>query len=193
MDGHNIEALVSSRICHDLISPVGAIGNGIELLESYDAKFPEIGLIADSVDNAQAKLKFFRICFGQSSKGAQIGLIEAKTIGTAMIQKGRLQIEWQLQADQYPRERIKLLYLLLLCVETALPVGGVITVADDGGAFVLNAEGPRIAMQDSWRLFAGEDLNVTAPAHVQFPLAQAIGREIQVENADTWLKVRIQA
>jgi len=52
MDGHNIEALVSSRICHDLISPVGAIGNGIELLESYGAKFPEIGLIADSVDNA---------------------------------------------------------------------------------------------------------------------------------------------
>jgi len=110
-----------------------------------------------------------------------------------MIQKGRVQINWQLQADQYPRERIKLLYLLLLCVETALPVGGVIRVTEDAGVFVLSAEGPRITMQDPWRLFAGEDLNVTAPAHVQFPLAQAIGREIQVENTDTWLKVTIQA
>jgi histidine phosphotransferase ChpT len=184
---HSIGVLVSSRICHDLISPVGAISNGIELLEGYAARMPEIGLIADSVDNATAKLRFFRICFGQMSDGAQTGAGEVEAIATAMIQTPRLRLEWRLQSADFPRERVKLLFLLLLCVETALPIGGTIVVSEQGGRFVVQADGKRVQMQDAWRVFAGDPVAVT-PAQVQFPLAQAFGG-IQVENSETSLTV----
>jgi histidine phosphotransferase ChpT len=185
---HSIDALVSSRICHDLISPVGAIGNGVELLEGVAATMPEIGLIADSVDNAKAKLRFFRICFGQMSDGAQMSASEAEAIATAMIQTQRLQMEWRMRSADFPRERVKLLFLLLLCVETALPIGGTIVVSEQDGVFVVRADGKRIQMQDAWRVFEGETIAVT-PAQVQFPLAQAFGG-IQVEASDTSLTVR---
>lgn len=184
----SIDALVSSRICHDLISPVGAIGNGIELLEGYAARMPEIGLISDSVDNAKAKLRFFRICFGQMSEGAHMGASEVETIATAMIQTPRLLLEWRMQSANFPRERVKLLFLLLLCAETALPVGGTIVVSEQDDGFVVQADGKRVQMQDAWQVFAGDKVTVT-PAQVQFPLAQAFGG-IQVENSDTGLTVR---
>ena len=191
MGDHSIDALVSSRICHDLISPVGAIGNGVELLESYSANMPEIGLIADSVDNATAKLRFFRICFGQSSEGAKTSASEAEAIGTAMVQTARLQLEWQLQATHYPRERVKLLFLILLCVETALPVGGTITITEYGDVIEVKAESPRVVVQEAWRIFTDEsDVPITS-AQVQFPLAKTLSRNIQVESTDTWLKVTL--
>ena len=184
----SLDTLVSSRICHDLISPVGAIGNGVELLEGFAAKIPEIGLIADSVDNATAKLRFFRICFGQMSDGAVTGASEVEAIATAMIQTQRLGLEWRMQSADFPRERVKLLFLLLLCVETALPIGGTIVVSEQDGGFVVQADGKRVQMQDAWRFFEGENITVT-PAQVQFPLAQVFGG-IQVESSDTSLTVR---
>ena len=184
---HSIDALVSSRICHDLISPVGAIGNGVELLEGYAATMPEIGLISDSVDNAKAKLQFFRICFGQMSDGAMTSATEAETIATAMIQTPRRQLEWRMQSSDFPRERVKLLFLMLLCVETALPIGGTVVVTEQDGAFKVQADGQRIKIQDAWQVFEGETVAIT-PAQVQFPLAQAFGG-ITVENTDTSLTV----
>ncbi len=184
---HSIDTLVSSRICHDLISPVGAIGNGVELLESVAATMPEIGLIADSVDSAKAKLLFFRVCFGQVSSSAQMSAREVETIATAMIQTPRLTLEWQMQSADFTRERVKLLFLLLLCVETALPIGGTIVVREDDG-FVVQADGKRVQMQDAWAIFKGGLVDVT-PAQVQFPLAQALG-DIHVESSETSLTVR---
>lgn len=185
MGDHSIDALVSSRICHDLISPVGAIGNGVELLESYAENMPEIGLIADSVDNATAKLRFFRICFGHSSEGAKTSASEAEAIGTAMIKTARLHLEWQLQAANYPRERVKLLFLILLCVETALPVGGTITITEREDDIEVEAEGPRVALQNAWEIFSNErDIPITS-AQVQFPLAKTLNGNIQVESSDT--------
>ena len=64
----DISALVSSRICHDLVSPLGAIGNGVELLGMSGApEGPELQLINESVENANARLRFFRIAFGAAS------------------------------------------------------------------------------------------------------------------------------
>lgn len=187
----SLDTLVSSRICHDLISPVGAIGNGVELLESYAANMPEIGLIADSADNATAKLRFFRICFGQSSEGAKTSALETEAIGTAMIQTTRMHLEWQLQAAHYPRERVKLLFLILLCVETALPVGGTITITEHDDSIEVTAEGARVAMQEAWQIFTVDnDIPITS-AQVQFPLAKTLSGNIQVESTDTWLKVRL--
>ena len=63
----DLAALIGSRICHDLISPIGAIGNGLELLSMSGAGGPEVALISDSVANANARIRFFRIAFGHAS------------------------------------------------------------------------------------------------------------------------------
>jgi histidine phosphotransferase ChpT len=160
----------------------------VELLEGYVAQMPEIGLIADSVDHAKAKLRFFRICFGQMSDGALTGATEVEVIATAMLQTPRVGLEWRLASADFPRERVKLLFLILLCVETALPIGGTIVLSEQDGVLVVQADGKRIQMQDAWRVFEGKTVVVT-PAQVQFPLAQALG-SIQVKNSETSLTVR---
>ena len=67
-DKPDLAALIASRICHDLISPIGAIGNGVELLAMEPGgPRPEMALISESVANANARIRFFRICFGQAS------------------------------------------------------------------------------------------------------------------------------
>lgn len=114
----NLEALVSSRICHDLISPVGAIGNGVELLAELATSMPEVGLIADSVASASGKLQFFRICFGKPSEGVTAGTA-AGQIARSMVETPRLQLDWRLDGLDFPRDTMKLLYLTLLCAETA--------------------------------------------------------------------------
>lgn len=69
----DLSALIGSRICHDLISPISAIGNGVELMElSGIERTPEIDLIAQSVENANARIRFFRIAFGKRGTGGKI-------------------------------------------------------------------------------------------------------------------------
>lgn len=70
---HNLESLIGSRICHDLISPIGAIHNGIELLmlgQTKDVPDEEMSLIFDSCRHAENKVKFFRLAFGQNYRGS---------------------------------------------------------------------------------------------------------------------------
>ena len=72
-DKPDLAALIASRICHDLISPLGAIGNGVELLAMEPGGTrPEMALISESVANANARIRFFRICFGQASSDQRI-------------------------------------------------------------------------------------------------------------------------
>ena len=194
MSDPTIDALVSSRICHDLISPVGAISNGVELLAELATTTPEIALIAGSVDSAKAKLQFFRVCFGQASQGAMTGASELAIIGSGIFQSTRLEVNWQLQSDAFPRETTKMLYLLLLCVETALPIGGVITVAQDDDNWEIRAEGKRIQVVNAWGMVNGQSSVDATPAQVQFLLAYRqglnLGRNVAMVSEETNLTVR---
>ncbi len=187
-----LDALVSSRICHDLISPVGAIGNGVELLEEVAAQMPEISLIAESVENAKAKLQYFRVCFGKLSPGAQTSTHEMRTFANAMLQSGRVTLNWQIEENGFPRETVKLVYLLLLCVETALPIGGTITVTQSGENWKIYVEATRLQRADAWDIFAGaatpDDL---PPAQVQFPIAANLGRPVRANFTETSLTVTL--
>ena len=81
----NIAALIGSRICHDLISPIGAIGNGVEILtmSASVGSSPELGLIADSVHHTNARIRFFRIAYGAASMDNVIGRQEVISVLTA--------------------------------------------------------------------------------------------------------------
>lgn len=145
----DLAALLCSRVCHDVISPVGAIVNGLEVLEDEDAadmREVALDLIAKSARQASARLQFTRLAFGAAgSAGATIDLGDAESVVRGMMEDSRTKIEWTLPRELQPKNRVKLLLNLALLAGTTIPRGGVITVAaSPGGAdegFVLTTGG----------------------------------------------------
>ena len=172
-DKPDLAALVGSRICHDLISPIGAIGNGVELMliESAQAGGPELALISESVGHANARIRFFRVAFGTTSADQRIARSEVSAILADMSRGGRTAIEWRSPAD-LPRRDVKLVFLLLLCAESAMPYGGRITVERGDSRWAIHATSPKLKIDTGlWECLA--DPAATAeigPAQVQFLL-----------------------
>ena len=168
----DLTALLGSRICHDLISPIGAIGNGVELLiMDGSTRGPEIALIAESVANANARIRFFRIAFGAASADQRIGRAEVTSILSDLTRGGRLVIDWQSPPD-LPRREAKLAFLLIQCLESALAFGGRITVVAGATGWTLTGQAPRMKVDaDLWRLLSNRNATpaITA-AQVHFAL-----------------------
>ncbi|MBA4789176.1 MAG: histidine phosphotransferase ChpT [Pseudomonadota bacterium] len=145
----DLAALLCSRVCHDVISPVGAIVNGLEVLEdedSADMREVALDLIAKSARQASARLQFTRLAFGAAgSAGATIDLGDAENVVRGMMEDSRTRIEWTLPRELLPKNRVKLLLNLALLAGTTIPRGGVITAsAAPGGVaegFVLTCGG----------------------------------------------------
>ncbi|MBT0956770.1 histidine phosphotransferase [Alphaproteobacteria bacterium KMM 3653] len=160
-DKHSLTALLGSRLCHDLISPIGAIGNGMELLQlTGDAQGPEMELIAQSVAIANAKLRFFRIAFGVASESQMVGGSEAEAIVAAYYKDTRVTVDWQAMGDLH-RSQVKIALLVLLCLDGCLPAGGKINVAITADRWDMQAIGPKLRFEeDHWAKFNGEDVAV---------------------------------
>ncbi|HET7848280.1 MAG TPA: histidine phosphotransferase family protein [Pseudolabrys sp.] len=128
----DLAALLCSRVCHDLISPIGAIVNGLEVLaEDNDAETQQFALelIKKSSRTASAKLQFCRIAFGAAgSAGAQIDLGDAEAIARGFFEDDRTRLAWNLPRALLPKNRVKLLLNLLLIAGQAIPRGGQLTV-----------------------------------------------------------------
>lgn len=141
----DLSALVSARLCHDLISPMGAIGNGLELLQLTEgAGSAELELISDSLATALAKLRFYRLAFGPADAQARQSFDEARQITDAMFH-GRFSVAWEAQGPSMPRATAQLIYLAILCMERSLPMGGTVRVAVRDERVELRAEGCRTA------------------------------------------------
>lgn len=167
----DLVALVGSRLCHDLISPLGAISNGVELISmSGQADGPELRLISESVAAANARICFFRIAFGHAAAGQRIGASELSESLRAISTGGRIQIDWKIPGDQ-PRQRVKLALLAVMCTEQTLSRGGVIQISDCGdGTWAVRATGPQIRTDPAlWQSLDGTAVQLT-PAQVQFGL-----------------------
>lgn len=188
-------ALIGSRICHDLISPLGAIGNGVELLEMSGAGgSPEVALISESVANANARIRFFRIAFGAAGGGGLVSAAEIRSILAGMTSGSRLMIDWQVAGD-VPRPMVKLAFLALQCLETALPWGGGITVTS-AGHWQVDARAPRTNVDAAlWaNLSAAAPDPAIAPAQVQFAIlpaeARAQGRSLDWSQSGEGVAIR---
>jgi histidine phosphotransferase ChpT len=141
--GPDLAATMASRICHDIASPLGAIANGVELLLLSGAeRTPELDLIAQSVDGANARLRFFRIAFG-AANGRVVGQREIVGLLRGLEKTSRYTYDWTPPGD-HPREEVKAVFLLIQCIESALPMGGRLRVAREGSAWSIEAEGPRL-------------------------------------------------
>jgi histidine phosphotransferase ChpT len=145
----DLAALLCSRVCHDLISPVGAIVNGLEVLEEAkdeETKTFALDLIKKSAGNASAKLQFCRIAFGAAgSAGAQLDLGDAQTIARGFLEDDKTKLAWNLPRLLLAKNRVKLLLNMLLIAGQAIPRGGQLTVdpigSGDSMGFKVSATG----------------------------------------------------
>ena len=189
-DNLDLGALIGSRICHDLISPIGAIGNGLELLLMELPASPELSLIAESVDNANARVRFFRVAFGKASQGQHVTPSEIEKILNDVSRGGRIAMRWT-GTDAPNRATARAAFLAAMCLETALPLGGEITLSHSGDHWTLHATGRRITPQpDLWaHLQAPHTPKGLTAGQVQFAilpgLLAELGKQAKVTFTDT--------
>src|SRR3954471_5085143 len=131
-----LAALLCSRVCHDLISPVGAIVNGLEVLDDNpkpdDREFA-LDLIRKSAKTASARLQFCRLAFGAAgSAGAQIDLGDAHNMARGHFEDDRTKIAWNPPRAFLPKNRVKLLLNMMVIAQQTIPRGGVLTVDQIG-------------------------------------------------------------
>lgn len=191
----NLAALIGSRICHDLISPIGAINNGLELLDmSGAAPGPELDLIQESVGNASARIRFFRIAFGAAGE-QMMGRSEVVTVLNDLMAGGRLDVAWG-PMDAQPRASVRLAFLALQCMENAMPYGGRIEISQENDNWLLHGRADKLNVDEAlWSLLTTSapqaDLK---PAHVQFALlpiiASDMGRRIITQFDDDTVRLK---
>jgi histidine phosphotransferase ChpT len=132
----DLAALLSSRVCHDVISPVGAIVNGLEVLEEEkdpDMRSHALALIKSSASEASARLQFCRLAFGAAgSKGASIDTGDAEHVTRQLFADERTQLVWNMPRVLMSKNKVKLLLNLCLIADAAIPRGGLITVSSNG-------------------------------------------------------------
>jgi len=132
LEGLDLAALLCSRVCHDLISPVGAIMNGLEVMEEgKDEETSQFAmdLIKKSAKTASAKLQFCRLAFGAAgSAGAQIDTGDAEKVARGLIEDERFKVAWNLPRVLLAKNRVKLLLNMLLLAAQAIPRGGQLVV-----------------------------------------------------------------
>jgi len=138
LDALDLAALLCSRVCHDLISPVGAIVNGLEVLDEEsdeETKTFALDLIRKSARTASARLQFCRIAFGAAgSVGAELDLGDAENIARGFIEDDKTKLVWNLPRVLLPKNRVKLLLNMLIAAGQAIPRGGTLTVDATGSA-----------------------------------------------------------
>lgn len=133
----DLAALLCSRVCHDIISPVGAIANGLELLDeddNPDSREIAMGLIRSSAVNASARLQFARIAFGAAgSAGADIDTGDAQKVALGFFDnEKKTNLEWEGVRVLMPKNKVKLLLNLLLVALQAIPRGGLVSARFSG-------------------------------------------------------------
>ena len=144
----DLAALLCSRVCHDVISPVGAIANGLELIDDpeMDAETKEtaLAMVRSSAKTAAAKLKFCRIAFGAAgSAGALIDMGEAGEIAKAFVGEEKVKLEWNAPRENRPKQQVKLVLNMMLMAMAGIPRGGLVTVTVEGDTFTARAAGDR--------------------------------------------------
>ena len=166
----DLAALIASRVCHDIISPVGAINNGLEVLaEDNDEEMRRIAmdLIRKSAQQASAKLQFARLAFGAAgSAGASIDLGAAENVAKGFMAGEKADLAWTATRVLMPKNLVKLLLNLVLIAGHAIPRGGVIEVVVTG-----EAERPTFTL-------TCKGTNARIPANVEAALAGRLGEHL---------------
>ena len=193
-------ALLVSRVCHDLVGPLGAVVNGMEVLEDErdaDMRADAIRLVTSSAEQALARIQFMRIAFGAAgSAGAELDLGEIGRLITGLLEGGKVQLTWNVPRLYWPKDWAKLLMNATLLAADCLPRGGHVTVEAGpdplAPTFHIRAQGLNARVtEDVDRAFKGESLNVDA-RHVQPFLTHKLSRTVNAALTITPLEGAVE-
>jgi histidine phosphotransferase ChpT len=199
MDAVDFASLLCSRLCHDLLSPVGAMNNGLELLADEndpDMRAQVMTLLADSATSSANKLKFFRLAFGAAGGfDAQIDANEAKVaIEGLFCSSGKISLGWSVTPPTLGKPAIKVLLNLALIAGDALVRGGQLDVGAEVNGnvteMVVKAEGPRVILDPEIRkallgeVADGDVASRGAAAWLAHQLVKKHGGAIQASEPD---------
>jgi histidine phosphotransferase ChpT len=174
----DLAALLCSRVCHDVISPVGAIVNALEVLEEDDPSMRDfaLDLIKKSARNASSRLQFARLAFGAAgSAGAMIDLGDAGNVANGFLNDEKLSLDWEAPRALLPKNQVKLLLNLLILAAQAVPRGGKLVsravVEGEQGSFRITATGSHARIPAHVEdLIAGSSETGNIDAHAVQPL-----------------------
>ncbi|MFS4438467.1 histidine phosphotransferase family protein [Paracoccaceae bacterium GXU_MW_L88] len=186
-----IHALLASRICHDLISPVGAIGNGLEMAKISPS--PELDLITLGSDMARAKLEFYRVAFGAGDGASSMPPEKLARIGQDYFRESRYTLSFDAIGLE-DRADIRLHFLILMAMETALPFGGDLLLR----AGFISGTGRRVKTElPVWKMLDGgempEDIRA-GDVHIVL-LAQELEKQnkrLEISADDTQITLRVE-
>lgn len=190
-----LASLLCSRLCHDLLSPIGAMNNGLELLA--DETDPEmrarcIELLTDSARASANKLKFFRLAFGAAGGfGDKVDVNEPRQLIEGLVaDKPRVELQWHVPSDLLAKPAVKVLLNLALIGLDGLVRGGQLIIAaeENGGTceIAVNATGPKVVIDEAVSgALSGKTMGTvmsprTAPAYMILQIARASGGDIQL-------------
>ena len=173
LEALDLAALLCSRVCHDVISPVGAIANGLEVLESEkdpDMRGFAMDLIKKSTNVASARLQFCRLAFGAAgSAGASIDTGDAESVARNLFADEKTKLQWNATRALLPKNKVKLILNLVLLAGQAIPRGGVIAVTLDGHdadmTFSVTATGTNAKLQSHWPHLLAAEPESSVDAH----------------------------
>jgi histidine phosphotransferase ChpT len=195
LDSLDLAALISSRLCHDVISPVGAIVNGLEVLEEEkDPAMREIALdlVRKSAEQASARLQFARLAFGAAgSAGAQIDIGDAEQVARGFVRDAKAEMSWSAPRVLLPKNKVKLLLNLLVIAMGTVPRGGTVVVTVEGNEpdtlLKIVTTGPMLRIPNGVvDLIAGQPEDGRVDAHVIQPfytglIARAANMAVSIE------------
>ena len=183
LDAIALSSLISSRICHDLVNPVGALSSGLDVLNDPtmdDEAMTEaaLDLVRQSAEKSVALLKFARLAYGVSGgHGAEVPLDEAKEILLGLFAWSKADLDWRLKPAHAPKEVVKSLMILAQAAGDCVPRGGVVSVFEADGGVTIRAEGPRIFLNDSIAKALAGDTQDLSPKNTPLYLAGLMCRE----------------
>ena len=191
---HDLAALLSSKLCHDLISPVGAINNGLELLDEGGADADAMNLIRNSARTASARLQFARVAYGAAgSAGVQIDTGDARAVTVGFMSGEKAELIWEGARFFLPKNKVKLLLNLVLIANGSIPRGGKLSVMVEGDEsnplFTIKTSGTMLRVPPRFlELYSGSPDHEPIDAHsiqsyYTLLLAKETGMEIGVNAA----------
>lgn len=191
--------LLCSRLCHDLVGPIGAVNNGVELVREFGAEADDeaMDLVADSAKQAAERLKFFRVAYGLAGGTART-FRDARELVGAVIEPGRMTLEWPeddgINTTALDEGSVKLLLNMILLATEALSPSGSVTVSltpgPSGVAAKVTAAGARAALEEQTLagVVGGLDPEELSPRSIQgyyaARLAQDQGTDLSVDSSD---------
>ncbi|MFN0023785.1 MAG: histidine phosphotransferase family protein [Parvularculaceae bacterium] len=182
LDVLSLSALMSSRLCHDLINPVGALTSGLEVLadESMDEGMKEaaIDLIKSSAERSVALLKYARLAYGAAGgSGAELPYDEAHSVLKGMFAWSKASLDWRIAPGYAPKDEVKALLVLTLAAADCAPRGGSVVVEGKRGGFAIKASGGRIIVQEEMTRALAGDIFELKPKFAPHYLAALAARQ----------------